>query len=108
MDDLEEMTRRILLISNGKIAFDGSFIDLRNELGCTRRAIITFTNGTQQEIAYQDTRVLLQELSELAAQGTSVSNASSPGTENIADISFTQTSLEEGLANLFAKWRNRS
>jgi len=91
MDDLEEMARRILLISDGKIAFDGSFSALRNELGCTRRAIVTFNDGTQREIAYQETRLLLQELSEI---------------ENITDISFTQTSLEEGLANLFAKWRS--
>jgi ABC-2 type transport system ATP-binding protein len=90
MDDLEEMTRRILLISHGKIAFDGSFEALRNELGCTRRAIINFHDGTRKELAYEDTGELLRELSEL---------------DNIVDISFTQTSLEEGLANLFLKWK---
>ena len=62
MDDLEEMARRILLISDGKIAFDGGFGELRNELGCTKRG-------------------------------------------GIADVGFTQTSLEEGLAALFAKWK---
>jgi ABC-2 type transport system ATP-binding protein len=91
MDDLEEMTRRILLISNGKIAFDGSFNTLRNELGCTRQAIVIFTNGTRKEFAYEDTSKMLKELSKL---------------ENIIDISFTQTSLEEGLANLFLKWKD--
>ncbi|MCL2007939.1 MAG: ATP-binding cassette domain-containing protein [Treponema sp.] len=91
MDDLEEMTKRILLISNGKIAFDGSFASLRDELGCTRRAIITFKDDSRKEIAYNDTAKLLEELS---------------GMPNIADISFSQTSLEEGLANLFAKWRS--
>ena len=90
MDDLEEMARRILLVSNGKIAFDGSFAALRNELGTTRRAVVSFNDGQRQEIDYTDTAKLLRELSEL---------------ENIADISFTQTSLEEGLANLFAKWK---
>jgi ABC-2 type transport system ATP-binding protein len=90
MDDLEEMTRRILLISDGKIAFDGSFNALRNELGCTRRAIVNFIDGTKQELAYDDTGKLLKELSKM---------------ENIVDISFTQTSLEEGLANLFLKWK---
>ncbi|MCL2704218.1 MAG: ATP-binding cassette domain-containing protein [Defluviitaleaceae bacterium] len=91
MDDLEEMARRILLISGGKIAFDGGFAALRNELGCTKRAVVNFNNGTQRQIDYQDTGKLLHELS---------------GLDGVADISFTQTSLEEGLANLFAKWRS--
>ena len=91
MDDLEEMTRRILLISEGKIAFDGSFAALRNELGCTKKAIVSFNDNTKREIAYEDTGRLLRQLSEL---------------DNIADISFTQTSLEEGLANLYMKWKN--
>ena len=90
MDDLEEMTRRILLISGGRIAFDGSFASLRSELGCTRRAVVTFNDNSRREIPYDDTGKLLHDLSR---------------TENIADISFTQTSLEEGMANLFAKWK---
>lgn len=90
MDDLEEMARRILLISNGRITFDGDFASLRNELGCTKRALVSFSDGSQSVIDYQDTRRLLRELSEM---------------EGVVDISFTQTSLEEGLANLFAKWR---
>ena len=91
MDDLEEMTRRIILLSNGKIAFDNSFAALRGGLGCTRRAIVSFNDGSRREILYDDTGRLLRDLSLLS---------------NIEDISFTQTSLEEGLANLFEKWRN--
>ena len=98
MDDLEEMTRRILLISNGRIAFDGSFDRLRIELGCTRKAIVDFKDARRQEIPYDDTGKLLKQLSELEKND---------GT-NIADISFTQTSLEEGLANLFLKWKTVS
>jgi ABC-2 type transport system ATP-binding protein len=90
MDDLEEMARRILLISNGKISFDGDFASLRTTLGCIRRAIITFADGRQQEYPYQDTQTLLRELSAL---------------EGIADINFTQTSLEEGIAHLYERWK---
>ncbi|MCL2318465.1 MAG: ATP-binding cassette domain-containing protein [Treponema sp.] len=93
MDDLEEMARRILLISAGRIAFDGNFAALRDELGCSKRVIITFTDGTRREIPYQDTGKMLREIADL---------------NGVADISFTQTSLEEGLANLYAKWRNTS
>ena len=89
MDDLEEMARRILLISKGRIAFDGNFAALRKELACVKRAAVTFTDGTRRDISYEDTNTLLRELSELAG---------------ITDVAFTQTSLEEGLANLFTKW----
>jgi ABC-2 type transport system ATP-binding protein len=90
MDDLEEMAKRILLISKGKIAFDGDFPELRNELECTKRAIVKFKNGTEQLINYTDTKKLLSNLSEM---------------DNIADVVFTQTSLEEGLANLYTRWK---
>ena len=90
MDDLEEMARRILLISKGKIAFDGDFSELRNELECTKRAVVKFDNGTQQVIDYQNTNKLLRDLSKM---------------NGIIDVIFTQTSLEEGLANLFVKWK---
>ena len=90
MDDLEEMARRILLISEGRIAFDGDFDALRDELGCTKRASVTMADGTIRVIECRDTGLLLRELSAL---------------DRVADVSFTQTSLEEGLANLYAGWR---
>jgi len=91
MDDLEEMARRILLISKGKLAFDDGFDVLRDALGCTKLAVVNFSDGAQREIGYQDTNKLLRELSEM---------------DGIADVSFKQASLEEGLANLFAKWKS--
>jgi len=91
MDDLEEMANRILLISNGRIAFDGGFDALRNELDCIKWAEVNFKDGTRREVTYQDTNMLLRDLSAI---------------DGIADISFKQTSLEEGLANLYAKWKS--
>jgi len=92
MDDLEEMARRILLISKGRIAFDGSFETLRNELECTKRAIVKFNDGMQQVIDYKNTNKLLGELSKM---------------DGVIDVLFTQTSLEEGLANLYLKWKGQ-
>ncbi|MDR1669494.1 MAG: ATP-binding cassette domain-containing protein [Oscillospiraceae bacterium] len=93
MDDLEEMARRILLISRGKIAFDGGFSDLRRELHCVKKAVIHFNDASRKELEYQDTNRLLRQLAQL---------------DNVADVSFTQTSLEEGLANLFAAWNQEN
>jgi ABC-2 type transport system ATP-binding protein len=88
MDDLEEMARRILLISGGKAAFDGDFSALRGKLGCVKKAVVLFESGERREVPYQDTNRFLYELS---------------GLSGIADVSFTQTSLEEGLANLYSQ-----
>lgn len=45
MDDLEEMARRVLMISHGRIAFDGSFIDLRSLTGNLTRLFVTMEGG---------------------------------------------------------------
>ena len=41
MDDLEEMAQRILMISNGKIAYDGTFDGLREITGSLTRVTVT-------------------------------------------------------------------
>ena len=46
MDDLEEMAKRIIMISDGKIAYDGSFDGLRNLSGDTSRLILTADKNT--------------------------------------------------------------
>lgn len=50
MDDLEEMAKRILMISNGKIAFDGSFDELRDITGNLSRISLTMTDESTPEI----------------------------------------------------------
>ena len=45
MDDLEEMARRILMISDGKIAYDGNFDGLRKATGNLTRIIVATDNG---------------------------------------------------------------
>lgn len=45
MDDLEEMARRIILVSKGNIAYDGSFGDLRTAAGCMCRIAVTIDEG---------------------------------------------------------------
>lgn len=46
MDDLEEMAQRILMISNGKIAFDGSFSGLRDITGSLSRVSIAMGDNS--------------------------------------------------------------
>lgn len=50
MDDLEEMARRILMISGGRLVYDGSFDGLREIAGNLTRLTVT-TDGTRPELA---------------------------------------------------------
>ncbi len=93
MDDLEEMAQRILLISQGSLAFDGDFHALRDTLGLSRSAIIAYQDGTVKQLPCPDVKELMLTLSK---------------EESISDIRFTQTSLEEGLANLYTTWTKGS
>lgn len=45
MDDLEEMARRILMVSNGSIAFDGTFEELRKSAGSLCRIAVTLDSA---------------------------------------------------------------
>ena len=45
MDDLEEMARRIMMISGGKIAYDGDFAGLRDITGSLTRLAVTINGG---------------------------------------------------------------
>ena len=45
MDDLEEMARRILMISSGRIAFDGTFEELRKSAGSLCRIAVTIDSS---------------------------------------------------------------
>ena len=90
IDDLEEMARRILLISNGSVAFDGDFPALRDKLGLKKKAIVSFRDGQRKEFEYTDAGEGLRKISEMG---------------DVVDIAFTQTPLEEGLAMLYQSWR---
>ena len=91
MDDLEEMARRILLLSQGKLAFDGNFTQLRQFIGCQRKVTVRFADGTQriQDVEQEAIPALLNELSQAG---------------NVVDIDFEQAPLEDALADLFQRW----
>jgi len=51
MDDLEEMAERILLISDGKLSFDGSFDQLRKTVGSLCHISLTMHNDDVPRLA---------------------------------------------------------
>lgn len=130
MDDLEEMAQRIILLSKGRIAFDGSFDSLRAATGGTSRISVTFDslNGPEGRASQNAVHCLpcqaaaeLEQLSgfklvqsldgvydyEFDKKRTGVHKmlgllAQYP---NVADVEIKKAPIEDVIANLYISWK---
>ena len=103
------MADRILLISEGKLSFDGSFDELRKTVGSLCHIFLTMHNGdvprlscgsliSQSSGVYEfevDTnktpiKAVLSEVSSL---------------EGISDIELKKAPIEQVIAEIYTKWR---
>lgn len=111
MDDLEEMAKRILMISAGRVAFDGSFPELRRITGNLTRVAVTMegslipeikggnllsaNNGVFEydiDLAKVPVRNLLSWLSEF---------------EGVRDVEIKKAPIEQVIAELYRGWSGR-
>ena len=109
MDDLEEMAQRILMISNGKIAYDGSFGGLREITGNLTRLTVTMdgdrvisldggklisvANGIfefEVDVSKNPIRLMLKQLSDA---------------DGVKDVEISKAPIEQVIAGLYAAWR---
>ena len=109
MDDLEEMAQRILMISEGRLAYDGSFDGLRDITGNLTQFTVT-TDGRQPDLegcrllsgkhgVYEfeadlsglPVRVLLEKLSKA---------------DGIMDLEIRKAPIEQVIAQLYQSWKN--
>jgi len=109
MDDLEEMAQRILMISKGKIAYDGTFDGLRDITGNLTRLTVTLENAFVGDLALDGGRLvsaengvfefevdvnklpikgLLRQLSEL----------------DVKDVEIGKADIEKVIAGLYGEW----
>lgn len=110
MDDLEEMARRILMISNGKLAYDGDFGGLRAVTGNLTHFIVT-TDGTRPEL--EGCRLLGEkhgvfefevDLSRLPVKRLLERLSKSDG---IQDVEIKKAPIEQVIAQLYQEWKQR-
>ena len=108
MDDLEEMARRILMISEGAIVYDGDFGGLRDITGNPTRLTVTVSDGRGislegcklvgaengvYEFETDSSRYPIKRiLSQLA------------GAEGIKDVEIGKAPIEQVIASLYAAW----
>ena len=109
MDDLEEMAQRILMISGGKIVYDGTFYGLRNITGNLTRFIVTVdgnsipvleggnlisgVNGVYEfevDVTKIPIKHLLRQLSDA---------------DGIKDVEINKAPIEQVIASLYAAWK---
>ena len=109
MDDLEELARRVLMISKGKIAYDGSFDGLRDITGNLTRFTVTTGGGRapvltggkllnsdngvfefEADVAKTPIRELLKQLSDAVG---------------IRDVEIKRAPIEQVIAGLYASWK---
>lgn len=109
MDDLEEMAERILMISGGKAAFDGSFNGLRSLTGNLSRVCLTMEQNHRPDLHFG--RLLWEskgvyeyelDLSKIPVEEmfTQLSK-----TQGMKDIEIKKAPIEQVIAELFKNWR---
>ncbi len=111
MDDLEEMAQRILMVSSGRLAFDGSFTELRGLTGSPTRVSVTLERGEppripdasrlssengvhefELDLSQTPVRELLGRLSEW---------------EGVRDVEIKKAPIEQVIARLYESWTAR-
>jgi ABC-2 type transport system ATP-binding protein len=109
MDDLEEMARRVLMISKGRIAYDGGFDGLREATGNLTRFIVSTDGGRvpaldggnllraengvyefEADAAKTPIKDMLRQLSNIAG---------------VRDVEIKKAPIEQVIAGLYASWK---
>jgi len=107
MDDLEEMARRILMISGGKIAYDGNFDGLRQITGNITRIVVTTESDAAPE--FESAKLLSSkkgvhefEMDTKASIQTMLRRLSE--FDGVCDIEIKKAPIEQVIAKLYASW----
>lgn len=108
MGDLEEMAGRILLITKGKKAFDGTFEELRKFTNSAKRVSVYFKRGMAGEIKGMRTVSKHESMWEYEFDEESFTMqdvlARLSVVEGIQDIEIQKQSIEELIAKLYKEW----
>ena len=109
MDDLEAMARRIIMVESGKIAFDGSFEDLRAATGNLCRIVITANMASVP--VFPNARLLSAESNrftyEFDVGNTPISGILTQigSLEGIQDVEIKKAPIEDVIAGLYLQWK---
>ncbi len=112
MSDLEQLAARIVMIDKGRIAFDGSFEQLRREFAARRHLLLETENGVvpqldgatlvksavgRHEYFFDATRVSIAALLAQAAVQT-----------QILDVETHRADIDDVIADIYQKWQQEN
>lgn len=110
MDDLEEMAERILLISNGKLSFDGSFDQLRKITGSLCRVFLTMQGSKIPQLTCGK---LLSKNSGIYEYGVDTNKIPIKSVlseiatlDGVSDIEIKKAPIEQIIAELYSRWKD--
>lgn len=109
MDDLEEMADRILMISAGKLAYDGDFDGLRALTGSPSRIRVRMDGGSPPDLRLG--RLLAAEKGvceyeiDLSSVQVNVLLAHLAELPGIRDLEIQKAPIEQVIAELFRSWK---
>ena len=108
MDDLEEMASRIIMISGGRIAFDGSFDSLRQITGNLTRVLVTMEQGFIPKISgiqrSIDNSVYEYDI-DLARTPIKLLLKQCSETEGVRDVEIKKAPIEQIIEQLYTRWK---
>jgi len=109
MDDLEEMAQRIVLLSKGEMAFDGSFDELRQVAGNLCRIRLTLRNGDVPHISCGKLLSAEKNIYDFEFDTNQVTMkdvlAQVSQVEGIIDVEIRKAPIELIVAGLYTKWK---
>ncbi len=108
MDDLEEMAQRIVLLSHGQIAFDGSFNQLRELTGSLCRVRLTFLGDVQALPCgnlLSVTRTTSEYEFDTAVTPVKEVLAEIAKLDGVVDIEIRKAPIEQIVAELYTRWK---
>lgn len=110
MDDLEEMAQRMLMVSNGRVAYDGNFDGLRGITGNLTRFHVTMEEGCALHIKDGNLLSLENGVYEYEVDLERVPVKSLLGqlsqTEGVKDVEIKKAPIEQVIAELYKAWKN--
>ena len=109
MDDLEEMAERILMISEGKIAYDGDFYGLRKVTGSLTRITVTTDNKTipnlgKARLLSSDNNVHEFEI-DLVKTPVKMLMRTLSDFDGVCDVEIKKAPIEHVIAKLYESWK---
>lgn len=111
MGDLEEMAERILMVSKGKLAFDGGFDELRSLTGNLTRLYVLMEDGKKPDLGKAKFLSVNHGIYEYQIDQKAIPVREVLGylanTEGVRDVEIKKAPIEQVIAGLFQAWKDK-